>query len=160
MAIDNPYDNPYEAPQAELGASSPSMAVGKTYGGIGRGLYFGLGVLIWLASVVFLVILSLVRPEAYLQGSMFAMLAQIAAMIYVSGLRIRNMGQSAWWGLALVVPVYGLIVLIRCLAYPEGWSDHRTLDPAGKVIGGLIAAAIIIPLALMIAVTVIGVSAP
>jgi hypothetical protein len=153
MAIDNPYDNPYEAPQAELGASS-SSTVARTYGGIGRGLYFGLGVLIWLASVVFLVVLSLVRPEAYLQGSMFAMVAQIAGMIYVSGLRIKNLGQSPWWGLALIVPVYGLIVMIRCLAYPEGWSDHRRLDFAGKVIGGLIAAAIILPLALMIALAI------
>lgn len=148
-------DNPYEAPQTELGLASQSMAVDRTYGGIGRGLYFGLGVLVWLASVVFLVILSLVWPEAYLQGSMFAMLAQIAGMIYLSGLRIKNLGQSPWWALALIVPVYGLIVMIRCLAYPEGWSDHRTLDTTGKIIGSLIAAAIILPLALMIGFTIV-----
>ncbi|WP_152052635.1 hypothetical protein [Tautonia marina] len=149
MAIDNPY----EAPRAELAAPPP--AEGKTYGGIGRGLYLGLGFLSWVALGVLLEGLSVAWPEVYDQGSLIIMAAQIAGMICLSGLRIRNMGQSFWWGLALIVPVYGLIVLIRCLAYPEGWSDHRTLDTPGKIIGSLIAAVIILPLVLIIVFTIL-----
>lgn len=65
-------------------------------------------------------------------------LATLGVMIYLIVQRLKNLGYGGLWVLGIFVPILNLIVLVRCLAGPEGYADHKTLDTAGKVIVGLI----------------------
>lgn len=57
--------------------------------------------------------------------------------VYLIILRLRNSGYSAWWILAGTIPILNVYVGLICLAGPEGYGDHKTLDVPGKIIAGL-----------------------
>ena len=57
--------------------------------------------------------------------------------LWIIAQRMVNTGYSPWWCVAIIVPILNILVVIRCIACPEGYADHRTLDTAGKVIVGL-----------------------
>jgi uncharacterized membrane protein YhaH (DUF805 family) len=51
--------------------------------------------------------------------------------------RCKNLGMNPWWSLGLLVPILNIFIGLRCLAFPEGYEDHRTLDAPAKVVVGL-----------------------
>jgi hypothetical protein len=59
---------------------------------------------------------------------------------------------SGWWSLLLFVPIINILIHIRCLAFPEGYEDHKRLDLAARVILGLILGAIGIVMGLVVIV--------
>jgi uncharacterized membrane protein YhaH (DUF805 family) len=67
-----------------------------------------------------------------------------ALLISITVLRLHNLGTSGWWSLLVFVPFVNIFLDLRCLAYPEGHSDHRRLDSAGNVILLLVLGAIAI----------------
>jgi uncharacterized membrane protein YhaH (DUF805 family) len=71
------------------------------------------------------------------------------ALIIITVLRLHNMGTSGWWSLLIFIPVVNIFLDLRCLAYPEGYSDHRRLDSAARVILLLTLGAIAIYAALL-----------
>ena len=42
----------------------------------------------------------------------------------------------------MFVPLLNIIVAVRCVAAPEGYADHKTLDTTGKIIVGIVIALI------------------
>jgi hypothetical protein len=63
--------------------------------------------------------------------------------------RLINVGLSKWWVPGLIVPLLNIWVAIQCIAAPEGYAQHKTLDTAGKVIIGLFPGAIVLVIALV-----------
>lgn len=74
-------------------------------------------------------------------------------IIYISLMRLVNLGMSRWWFLGNLVPLLNFWVGYRCFACPAGYAYHKKLDGAGIalaiiywlliVISLLVAAAII-----------------
>jgi hypothetical protein len=146
MLHENPYEAPRSDPRADLGPepwSGPGPGF-RRYRGIGRRLYAAMVA----STTIVLGTLSAAIAEGIDRGELSEDLgvafpgiagAELALIATLSAMRIRNLGGSAWWGLTALIPFYNLIVFVRCVAYPAGWLDHRTLDTAGRVVGGLIA---------------------
>jgi len=77
-----------------------------------------------------------------LPGAVYQILA-----IWVTAKRLQNQGYSGWWVLGLIVPILNIAVSVKCIAAPEGYADHKTLDTSGKVVVGLLLAAIVLTVA-------------
>lgn len=101
-----------------------------TYPGIRRVPYF-LGTLV-LGALNFAVALG---GSAEL-SLVFSIVLLILSLMLVAS-RLRNIGSNGWWCLLMLIPIVNIFVGLRCLAMPEGYRDHRTLDTAGKVVIGL-----------------------
>ena len=132
----------YSAPNAELATET----VAGNYEGIRRLPYFGYSI---GAQVLFYLGLFLVGES----GSLFLMAALVAATAWIVVMRLKNTGWSGWWALGMLVPLLNIYVGLRAIAFPEGYSDHKTLDTPAKVIIGIfvgffvlgIGAALLIP---------------
>jgi uncharacterized protein (DUF983 family) len=48
------------------------------------------------------------------------------------------MGYSSWWCLGAFVPILNILIYFRCMACPEGYAYHKTLDTPAKIIAGII----------------------
>lgn len=139
--------NPFAAP-ASTGYATENLQ-GRTYGGIGRLAYFGYSFLINIISGVL--------QAAMVAGEMGGLVLIVAVVGMVFGIwiavqRLINVGLSGWWVLGLIVPILNIWVAVQCIAAPEGYAQHKTLDTAGKVIIGLFLGAVV----LVIAVVVLG----
>jgi uncharacterized membrane protein YhaH (DUF805 family) len=64
--------------------------------------------------------------------------------IWIVVQRLINVGLSGWWVLGLLVPILNIWVAVQCVAAPEGYAQHKTLDTAGKVIIGLFLGSIVL----------------
>lgn len=117
--------NPYAPPLSDLGRESHVMRE-YSYGGVTRLPYFlitmGLGIMQGVATE---------------QGSPSVMLGVVAVYlvgsIYITLLRIQNLGISRWWLLWSAVPGLNIVAGYRLMFCQEGWGDSRTLDKVGKI---------------------------
>ena len=118
--------NVYDAPDSELALET----VAGDYEGIRRLPYFGysLGVQVLVYLGMFLVGES---------GFLFLMAVSVVAGVWLAVMRLKNTGWSGWWVLGMFVPLLNFYVGIRALAFPEGYSDHKTLDTPAKILIGL-----------------------
>ncbi len=148
----NDFVNPYAA-TASTGTAA--MSPQRSYGGIGRLAYFGYS---FLAGVIYNIALFVVvgaaaaagggggAPGAAGGGALLLMipvlLIYIAALMWIVAQRMINTGYSPWWCVGMFVPILNILVAVRCIACPEGYADHGTLDTAGKVIIGIFFAAL------------------
>jgi uncharacterized membrane protein YhaH (DUF805 family) len=126
--------NPFAAPTTFEDISSSHTPV-REYGGLRRLPYFGFGFLLNVAVQV-------IQSVAAAADAPIIVLLMIPVSI-VGGMalawqRCRNIGMNPWWCLGLIVPILNIFVGIRCLAYPEGYEDHKTLDTPAKVILGIL----------------------
>ena len=89
--------------------------------------------MVYLVAIVAVVGLvhSVVGPGLI---GLVVLIAACPAALYAVALRFRNQGATGWWALGLFVPLVNVYVVIRALAFPEGYADHRTLDVPGKVL--------------------------
>ena len=56
--------------------------------------------------------------------------------------QIEKLRYRGLWVLGMFVPLLNIIVAVRCVAAPEGYADHKTLDTTGKIIVGIVIALI------------------
>ena len=128
--------NPYAATSASIEPSS-TVTSQRSYGGIGRLAYFGYS---FLAGVVYTLVEAGVSAVGNEGAAIFLLpmiLAYLGVLLWIVALRMINTGYSPWWCVGMFVPFLNILVGIRCIACPEGYADHRTLDTAGKIIVGL-----------------------
>ncbi len=125
--------NPYAAPSQESMATE--VFPDRDYGGIGRAAYFGLSFAIGVLN-------NIVQYAADKAGATGVVLVTaiigLVVTIVLAVQRLKNLGYSGWWTIGLIVPILNILVGLRCLAAPEGYADHKTLDTAGKIIIGLV----------------------
>ncbi len=135
--------NVYDTPDAELAMET----VAGNYEGIRRLPYFGysVGVQVLLYVGLFLVGES---------GFPLLMAVSVAAGVWLAVMRLKNTGWSGWWVLGMFVPLLNFYVSIRALAFPEGYSDHKTLDTPAKILIGLFVAFFVLVIGAVIIVPV------
>ncbi len=127
--------NPYATPETtdSLGEAESK----RVYGGIGRLAYFGFTL---LAAIVYNVLLiglgAVIGPQI---GVLVIpmLIAYFGVLMWIVALRMKNTGYSMWWSLGMLVPILNIVVALRCIACPEGYAHHKTIDTAGKVIVGI-----------------------
>jgi len=115
------------APEGET--STPfSAEEGVSCGGIGRGAYFGLIILLSIISGV------LGAAGAFGAGGSFIL---IIPGLILGGMRYRNIGYNPWIILLAFIPVVNLVVGYQCLALPPGYAQTKQSDIAMKVVSGI-----------------------
>jgi len=145
--------NPFAAPSVYGDVASENMPR-REYGGIGRAAYFGLGILLnVIVQVVQAGGVAVQSPALIYATFPFAIFGGCALAWH----RCKNLGMNPWWAWESWYRFLNIFVGIRCLAYPEGYEDHKTLDGAAKVIIGLFLALFLVAvIAIVAAVTLIG----
>lgn len=90
----------------------PRYSVRREYGGIKR--------VPFLVIVLFLGVIKshfgAITPSAFVD---------LSIIFVFTALRYKNIGFYPLWSLLMLVPVINLLILIQCLAYPEGYSEVR-----------------------------------
>ena len=125
----------------------------REYGGITRGPYFGYSILAGIVNNL----LQAGALAAGLGSLVFVLaLAGLGVALYLGVLRLKNMGYSGWWTLGFFVPFLNILVAVRCLAAPEGYADHKTLDSTGKIIIGLFLGVVLLVILAVVFSTAIG----
>lgn len=137
--------NPFAAP-SEAGYATQNFQ-GRTYGGIGRLAYFGYSLLINIVSTAL--------QFALAAGNMAGLILVVSVVgmifgIWIAVQRLINVGLSGWWVLGLIVPILNIWVAVQCIAAPEGYAQHKTLDTAGKVIIGVFLGGVVLVIALVV----------
>lgn len=105
----------------------------KNYGGIRRLWYF-FGM---IAVSVFSEVCNVAaegEPAVVLQGMAVAYVLVFVLVVN----RLRNIGMSAWYSLLILIPIVNIYIGIKCLVCPKGYEETKTLDTAGRVIGGIV----------------------
>ena len=124
--------NPFAAPTT--GGYATENFQGRTYGGIRRLPYFGYSLLINIVSTALQFAMA-----ASDMGALILVVSLAGAVfgIWIVVQRLINVGLSGWWVLGLLVPILNIWIALQCIAAPEGYAQHKTLDTPGKVIIGL-----------------------
>jgi uncharacterized membrane protein YhaH (DUF805 family) len=115
----------------------------KEYPGIRRLPYFLylIGGVITLV-VTLMVVLPLLGPvyvsdaEEIVDSILKMMIPVIIfsiAMLYITVLRLHNVGSTGWWFFGLFFPVLNIYAFAMIFAFPEGFNDHHKLDLPAKV---------------------------
>ena len=146
-------DNPYQAPVITTVKQKPTSFPKGEYGGLGRLNYF-------LISFGFGIVNNLIQyfgaengmPELVIATGVIGLIVGIPLMV----LRLKNLGYSGWWVLAMIVPFLNILVAVRIMACPEGYADHQKLDQAAKIIIGLFLGLIVLIFGLAILAAVLG----
>jgi uncharacterized membrane protein YhaH (DUF805 family) len=134
--------NPFQAPAVTEVAGD--FVPSRDYGGIGRMQYFGFSFAIGLVNNIIQMLLINAGVEA---AVIIMVIIGFAVGMYLAVLRLKNLGYSGWWALGMIVPLLNIVVALRCLAAPEGYADHKTLDTPGKVIIGIFLAIFVLVIA-------------
>ena len=125
--------NPFTAPES-FGDISGQATLTREYGGIRRLPYFGYGFLLNIGvQVIQSIAVAAEAPGVVLLTLPISLIGAMA----LGYQRCLNIGMNPWWCLGLIVPLLNIFVGLRCIAYPEGYEDHKTLDTPAKVIIGL-----------------------
>ncbi len=98
------------------------------HGGIGRGAYFGVIILLSIISAM------LGAAGAFREGGSFIL---IIPGLILGGMRYRNIGYSPWIILLALIPLVNLVVGYQCLALPPGYAQTKQSDVAMKVVSGI-----------------------
>lgn len=125
--------NPFAAPSAFGDIASENRPM-REYGGIRRLPYFGYSFLMNIVLQVVQGVGAANQLPILVLGTIPIALVGGMALAYQ---RCKNIGMNPWWCLGMFVPILNIFVGLRCLAYPEGYEDHKTLDGPGKVILGV-----------------------
>lgn len=143
--------NPFQAPSVTevVGDHIP----GREYGGIRRLQYFGFSIGLGFANNI----LQMLMINAGVEGAVILLgVIGFGIGIYLAVLRLQNLGYSGWWALGMFVPLLNILVGLRCLACPEGYADHKTLDTAAKVIIGIFFGLLLLAVAAVVLAVSVG----
>ncbi|MGV2341221.1 MAG UNVERIFIED_CONTAM: hypothetical protein LVR18_46940 [Planctomycetaceae bacterium] len=114
----------------------------KSGGGIGRVACLFFSGLALAASA-----LCLLKIPLALYASVPLLITVFSAIIFA---RLKNLGYSALWTVALLVPVIHPTLWVELLVAPAGYAQHRTLDLPGRVCVLAVIGAILLMCALLI----------
>ena len=131
-----PSNNPYQSPT--FVAKTPDQWKGKLpegYGGIGRTAYFLISISV---GVVNGIVDSAAAQNNIEVVNLACLIISLVATVTLAALRLKNLGYRGLWAVGLFVPILNILVTVRCIAAPEGYADHKTLDTPGKVIVGIV----------------------
>jgi len=136
--------NPY-APGTVV-ETSTAINPQQTYKGLRRLPYFGYGLLAgliieFLEQAIFYTVG--VGAATFGLGLLLGFLSFVV-QVWIIALRLRNLGYSEWWCLGMLVPILNILIYFRCIACPEGYAHHKTLDTAGKIIAGIFLSLIVL----------------
>ncbi|MCA9082710.1 MAG: DUF805 domain-containing protein [Planctomycetaceae bacterium] len=138
-------DNPFAAPSFDTELAMDQQQL-RDYGGLRRLPYFGYAFLVGIINnILQQVAISAGIPELLIVLGILG----LVATLWLAVQRLKNLGYSGWWAIGLIVPILNILVGLRCLACPEGYADHKTLDTAGKTIIGLFFGLIILAIAVV-----------
>ena len=70
--------------------------------------------------------------------------------------RMKNIGMDPALCLLLLVPIFGLIVHVRCLIFQENYEETKRLDQTGKALLWVTFAILVVPFLLAMIVGVLG----
>jgi uncharacterized membrane protein YhaH (DUF805 family) len=133
----------YSAPEAQL--EMPGEM--GTFSGFNRLQYFLFSLAIGVANFA----LGALFADAPVMIAV-SMIAAIVASIYIVVMRLKNVGASPWWVLAFIVPLLNIYAGLMCVAFPEGYSQHKQLDGPAKIIIGLFLGVFVLGIAAAVAV--------
>ena len=97
-------------------------------------------------NVCILVVQSIAIAEGAPLIALLMLPVSIIGAMALAYQRCVNIGMNPWWCLGLIVPILNIFVGLRCIAYPEGYEHHKTLDTPAKVLIGLFLAAFVFAL--------------
>ena len=120
------------SPQASVVTADAAIQTPRHYVGIQRLPY--LGIMIGLAIVHQGPIARVAAADSSGVATLMVTLLFIVVCFISAYYRLKNIGMNPWWCLLILVPIAHLLVVIRCLAFQEGYADTKKLDTAGKVI--------------------------
>lgn len=132
--------NPFSAPDVFGDISGQTTPARQYFGGLRRLPYFGYG---FLLNVGIRVIQSIAIAEGAPWIALLMLPVSIIGALALAYQRCLNIGMNPWWCLGLIVPILNIFVALRCIAYPEGYEHHKTLDTPAKVLIGLFLAAFV-----------------
>lgn len=135
--------NPFAAPYDRYEAVDAAVEM-RDYGGIGRLQYFGFSVL--LSIITNVLQFAIVSADLPAVGIVLGLLGLGGSIVLIVQ-RLKNLGYSGWWAFGFIVPILNILVGLRCLAAPEGYADHKTLDGPAKVILGIFVGVIVLAIA-------------
>ena len=145
-------NNPYSAPDADLGTGQDALYTPKVIsfnGRIGRMRYLAYG--IGANFLLMLVMVPLMGATAFMgagQGGMSAIGMLVVAVFYIATIvisvmfakrRLNDLNRSGWWFLLFIVPVANLLLAIYLIFFPgtDGANDYGP-EPIANSIGVLI----------------------
>jgi len=126
-------ENPYSSPKPNLD-DNHVMIARRCRGGIGRLTFIGMMIGLNILEYVLLVGMA---PYGLTIRICLILLFFMMSLIPVF-FRLKNIGMNPWLCLMIFIPVVNLLVALRCIAFPEGYSDTKQLDGAGKIIMGIL----------------------
>lgn len=117
--IEDNYVGPKNALTAFLGDKSQRPT------GIRRLPFFGICIALQLISIV---------PQGSTGESWGVFTISMVLFLGSVWSRLKNIGMTPWLCLLMFVPIANILILIRCLAFQEGYQTTKKLDTAGKVV--------------------------
>lgn len=135
-------NNPYEAPQAPLVDSASAVFTPRSFGGIQRMPFVG----VLVALIVIPVVIELMAPPSGYMQTILHVISWVFLFGYLAAivLRLKNIGMSGGWALLLLVPIANLLLILRCLAFQEGYVEVGKLDTPGRVMMYLLLALLLL----------------
>ena len=148
MSAEMTADNPYSAPDADLGNGHSELyspGIISFHGRIGRIRYLayssGITMLVMLAMIPLIGASALTGgiPEISSVGVIGISILSIAALVFTvmyGKRRLNDLNRSGWWLLVMLVPVVSLLVTIYMVFFPgtDGANDFGA-EPDGNSIG-------------------------
>lgn len=117
--------NPFSASRALADAASDGQLTRRPPG-IGRLTAIGCICTTLLIFVIPAIADPFSRPTGFLVAA--------TAFIAIIHLRLKNLGYSGWWMLAVLIPFFHLVLGLELLVAPAGYAQHKTLDLPGRLI--------------------------
>ncbi len=153
-------DNPYSAPAADLTqpgdhAATYAPVFASLHGRIGRARYVAYTILPWLLMMAATRIVDAIAPNSPLTNLWLPMLINIPAfgLLFVMSIRrLNDMNLSGWISLLGLIPVINLLLWVGLMAAPGTEGPNRHGPAPGKNTTGVIAAAWVGPVLLLLAV--------
>ena len=125
-------ENPYSPPQASVAPEATAQRTPHHYGGIRRLPY--LGIMIGLTIFQNLSLAVIASNDRTGGATLIVAILYMIVFFIPVYYRLENIGMNPWWCLLMLVPLFNLLVGIRCLVFQEGYADTKKLDTAGRVI--------------------------
>ncbi|MGJ8677345.1 MAG: GYF domain-containing protein [Akkermansiaceae bacterium] len=140
--------NPYTPPKTKNTKTKKHTGNEISYGGINRIWHLILSTLLLAGYITALFLDYGVNPKTG-EPTIIALITVSLISLFIVGARLKNTGMSPWASLLSYVPFLNFYIGIRCIAFPEGYSDSRKLDLAGKIIIFLFIALIVLSVLLV-----------
>ena len=134
-------ENPYSAPEADLGQGSTELYQPKVFsfsGRLGRLRYLAYLMGMYLLMIAVMIPMSTLGFNAVEPGNSSVIAMVVMGILYVIMLvagftfakrRMNDLNRSGWWILAFIVPILNILAAIYVLFFP-GTAGDNNFGPA------------------------------